>query len=220
MPPKGRPSFKEFFPYATLVQKRLASMYVPEGVASGDIDTTVALDVSYSKEKAYAAAVVYSAAKGKVVEEQTGEYGVHFPYIPGYLYMREAPPVLRVLSLVETQYDLILIDAHGRLHPRGAGLATIIGVLTERPTVGIAKSLLVGEVKGKGLVKPILLRGVEEGLYVKDGKAYYVSPGNLISLKEIRAWLATRDYRYPEELVRADALSKRLRGTSEAAGPS
>ncbi len=220
MPPKGRPAFRDFFPYATLLQKSLASLYAPGGIRAEDVVTTVALDVSYSKEKAYAAAVVYRAKDDRVLEAQTGEYGVHFPYIPGYLYLREAPPLLRVLAQVESPYDLILVDAHGRLHPRKAGLATIVGVLMERPTVGIAKSLLVGKVTGIGEVRPILLRGEEEGLYVRDGRAFYASPGNMMSLKEIGLWLEERGNTYPAELARADALSKKLRVSSEAAGPS
>jgi deoxyribonuclease V len=185
-----------------------------------DIQTTVALDVSYSKEKAFAAAVVCQAEGKKVVEVQTGTFGVHFPYIPGYFYLREAPSLLRILAQVESDYDLILVDAHGRLHPRRAGLATIVGVLMERPTVGIAKSLLTGKTSGRGRTREVYLRGQVEGLCVKDGKTFYASPGNLFSIEEIGRWLMSRDYEYPEELLRADALSKELRVTSEAEGPS
>jgi len=218
--PRRSSSFGDFFPYATMVQRRLAGLYAPEGIAAEDVRTTVALDVSYTKERAYAAAVVYDVEAGRVLEAQSGEYGVPFPYIPGYLYLREAPPLLRVLAQVETAYDLILVDAHGRLHPRRAGLATIVGVLSEKPTIGIAKSRLVGDVSGRGKVRPVLLRGAVEGWFVRDDKPFYASPGNLMSLDQVKRWLESRGNRYPKELVEADALSRKLRGTSEAAGPS
>ncbi|MGA1974322.1 MAG: endonuclease V [Conexivisphaerales archaeon] len=220
MPSKSRPSFKDFFPYATLVQSALAKLYVPSGIKADDIKATAALDVSYSKDRAYTVAVVWSPEDGKAMEVQTGVYGVHFPYIPGYLHMREAPPLLRILSQVESAYDLILVDAHGRLHPRRAGLATIVGVLTGKPTIGVAKSLLTGEIKGVGKVRPIHLGGEVEGLYVCEGRAFYASPGNLMSIEEIERWLRARGLKYPDELTMADALSKKLRVTSESADPS
>jgi len=220
MPRKSRPAFRDFFPYATLVQRELARLYQPSGIRAEEAKTTVALDVSYSKEKAYAAAVVCQAKGEKIVEMQTGAYDVHFPYIPGYLYLREAPSLLRVLAQVESSYDLILVDAHGRLHPRKAGLATIVGVLMEKPTVGVAKSMLTGEIRGAGRVRQVYLRGEAEGLCVRDGRTFYASPGNMMSVEEMSKWLGSRDYAYPRELVRADALSKELRVTSEAANPS
>jgi deoxyribonuclease V len=220
MPRKSRPTFRDFFPYATLVQKELARLYIPSGIKADEVRTTVALDVSYSKERAFAAAVVSQAKGKKMVEEQTGVFGVHFPYIPGYLYLREAPSLLRVLAQVESAYDLILVDAHGRLHPRRAGLATIVGVLMEKPAVGIAKSLLTGEVRGEGRARPVFLRGEVEGLCLRDGRTFYASPGNMMSIGEIGRWLEGRDYAYPEELARADALSKKLRVISESGGPS
>ncbi len=198
----------------------MARLYLPSGIRAEEVMTTVALDVSYSKDKAFAAAVVCQAKGEKVVEVETGVFGVHFPYIPGYLYLREAPSLLRILAQVESDYDLILVDAHGRLHPRKAGLATIVGVLMEKPTVGVAKSMLTGEIRGAGPVRPVFLRGQVEGLCLKDGRTFYASPGNMMSIEEIEKWLGSRDNAYPKELVRADALSKELRVTSEAAGPS
>ena len=220
MPRGNRHGFREFFPFATLVQKRLSELYEPAGIRAEAIKTTVALDVSYSKDVAYTAAVVYRVSDSKVLEVQREEYGVHFPYIPGYLYMREAPAILRILAQVESDYDVVLVDAHGRLHPRGAGLATIVGVLLDRPVIGIAKSLLTGEIRGRGEVRPIYLGEEVEGWYVRNGKAFYASPGNKIAVNEVRRWLRMRMNSYPKELTEADLLSKKLRETSEAEGPS
>jgi deoxyribonuclease V len=203
-----------------MVQRRLAELYEPEGIGAKEVAATVALDVSYSRDRAYAAAVVYDVGRDTVVEVQSQDYGVHFPYVPGYLYMREAPALLRILTLVESPYDLILVDAHGRLHPRRAGLATIVGVLAGKPTMGIAKSLLTGSVGGNGKVRPVSIDGTVEGWYVKAEKEFFASPGNMMSLDEIRKWIRIRKFSYPKELLEADAQSKKLRVISEAGRPS
>jgi deoxyribonuclease V len=220
MPQKGKRTFGDLLPFATLVQKVIAGLYKSSGIHHDEAKVTLALDVAYTKDRAYAAAVVYDVGRNKIIEEQAQDYGVHFPYVPGYLYLREAPPLLRIMALVESTYDLILIDAHGRLHPRRAGLATIVGVLAEKPTVGLAKSLLKGEVRGRGKVRPVYLGGEVEGWYVSCGRPFYASPGNLMSLQEVRKWLRSRGNEYPSELIEADRLSKELKATSEAEGPS
>jgi hypothetical protein len=69
-------------------------------------------------------------------------------------------------------------------------------------------------------VRPVYLRGEVEGLCLRDGRTFYASPGNMMSIGEIEKWLGGRGYAYPRELVRADTLSKELRVTSEAGGPS
>jgi deoxyribonuclease V len=220
MSSKRKAHYRDLFPFATYVQLRLAKLYVGKGLKAEEAKTTVAVDVSYDAEKAYAAAVVYRPSLGRVLEVQTQGYDVHFPYVPGYLYLREAPAVLRTLMAVESSYDLILVDAHGRLHPRRAGLATIVGVLMDRPTVGVAKSILKGKVGGTGKVRPVFIDGKVEGWFVDGDRPFYVSPGNRMGLMEVKKWIKGRGCVYPVELVEADRLSRELRGTSGSRGPS
>ena len=213
-------SIRDLFPFTTLIQKKLSELYVETGMRAIDVARTVALDVSYTATEAYAAAVVYEVKSSKVLEVRTGKYDVHFPYIPGYLFMREAPPLLKVLSEVKTQYDLVLVDAHGRLHPRRAGLATIVGVLIGKATAGVAKSILTGRIVGRGAIRPIYIGDQIEGFYVKGSKEFYLSSGNLMSVYEIRDWIKGRNLLYPPELEEADRISKELRAISSEKNPS
>ncbi|MDW5562279.1 MAG: endonuclease V [Methanomassiliicoccus sp.] len=140
------------------------------------------LDVSYSGHQAFAALSVHDASTGDTIEERTTECVVRFPYVPTYLSFRELP-VLRPL-ITKRANTIYLIDGHGALHPRGAGIASHIGVLMDVPTVGAAKSGLVGKaseaVDGRA---PIILDGEVRGYRIGSGtKMTYVSVGHRVSL--------------------------------------
>jgi len=127
---------------------------------------------------------------------------VSFPYIPGYLFVREAPLIIETLKGVEC--DLIVVDAHGLAHPRKSGLATVIGVLMGLPSIGVAKSMLVGELVEEGGTTYISVRGQRVG--VKLGR-YFYSIGNLVDLQDVVDFARQG---YPNCLKEADRLSKLL----------
>jgi deoxyribonuclease V len=107
--------------------------------------------------------------------------------------------------------DLILVDGHGLAHPRGAGLATVIGVLLDLPTVGVAKRLLVGEVEDSSkVISRIVYEGRCVGYRVKpEGcRAFYVSPGHRIGLRGVRRIIQLLGLRYPDALREADRLAR------------
>jgi deoxyribonuclease V len=79
------------------------------------------------------------------MEEQWIRDRASFPYIPGLLSFRELPVLLKALERVKTDPQLILCDGQGIAHPRGLGLASHLGLLVDKPTIGCAKSRLVGE---------------------------------------------------------------------------
>ena len=147
----------------------------------GKLERVGGLDVSYSGERAFAALAVYDWTSGELVEERTAESVVRFPYIPTYLSYRELP-ALR--PLVDPEKSIVyLIDGQGTLHPRGAGIASHLGVCLGVPTVGAAKSLLFGRVEGEGEEAPILVDGEVRGCRLGCGKkATYVSVGHRVSL--------------------------------------
>src|SRR5262249_45776038 len=97
----------------------------------------------------YACCVVLSARDMKIVEESSVVEKQVFPYIPGLLGFREAPGLIRAFNELKQKPDLIMIDGHGISHPRGFGIASHIGVLLNVPTIGVAKSILVGEAAGE-----------------------------------------------------------------------
>jgi deoxyribonuclease V len=148
----------------------------------GELRYVAGLDVSYSGHRAFGAIAVYDARTGEAVGERTVECEVRFPYIPTYLSFRELP-VLRPL-VTERTGTIYLIDGHGALHPRGAGIASHIGVSMDVPTIGAAKTALVGCVlepaDGRA---PVVLHDEVKGYRLGDGRrTTYVSVGHRVSL--------------------------------------
>ncbi len=177
----------------------------------GRIEMVCGVDVSYRNNRAHCSAVITN--RDLQVIESVGSSGdIEHPYIPGLFMLRESGPILRTLKLLKNDYDLLLIDGHGQLHPRKCGLACYIGVTLNKPTVGVAKSLLCGTVGEDGFVK---FRGQVLGVVVgKGSKNLYVSVGHMISLESAAAIvqeLIKENMWMPEPLRLADALSKKER---------
>lgn len=103
-------------------------------------------DLAFSEQgkRAIAGVIVYSFPEIREIERAWAEAPVSFPYIPGLLSFREAPALLKVFARLQNAPDLIFCDAHGYAHPRRFGLTSHLGVLLDTPTIGCAKSLLVG----------------------------------------------------------------------------
>lgn len=139
-----------------------------------------------------------------------------FPYIPGFLSFREIPAVLDALEKVSITPDLILCDGQGIAHPRRFGIASHLGVLIDLPTIGVAKSLLVGKHDElpveKGAWQPLRYRREIIGavLRTRTGvKPVYVSSGHRVSLETAIDYVmrCTTKYRLPETTRIADKLA-------------
>lgn len=170
------------------------------------------VDVSYRNNKAFSCAVVVERKTLTVVDTACHESSVKNPYIPGLLFLREAEPILAVLEKLEHNYDLLMIDGHGLLHPRRFGLACYIGVKVDKPTIGIGKSLLCGTVVKRYGSQIVLLDGKKMGVVVKtNAKPIYVSVGHKISLRTAAGMVKElTKYRVPEPLRLADINSRRM----------
>jgi deoxyribonuclease V len=141
---------------------------------------------------------------------------VRFPYVPGYLSFREIPVVLAALAKLRVRPDVLLCDGQGYAHPRRFGLACHLGVLTDIPSIGVAKSRLIGEhsvlARAKGSWTP-LRDGVEViGAVVRTRtgvKPLYVSVGHRVSLEmALKIVLrCTTKYRLPETTRAAHRLA-------------
>ena len=165
------------------------------------IEKVLALDVAYKDDLAFCAAVLYDLKQEKVLKELLVKERVEFPYIPGLLFLREAPIMLEAIEKIDRDYDLILVDGHGLAHPRKAGLATIIGILTGKPTIGIAKSFLYGEIKDSYIFVD------QQKVGIKFGK-YYASIGSNINIESLENFLKSINFKYPKALRIPDKLSK------------
>lgn len=183
-------------------------------------------DVSYNQgdQKAWAGVVVFNIQDWEVVEERVDFGTTPFPYIPGYLSFREVPVLLKVFQKVETVADVVLLDGQGIAHPRRMGIASHVGLFLELPTIGCAKSRLVGEFepvpKQKGSYSVLKVDDERVGWVVRTRdrvKPIFISPGHRIgserTLKVVMECCGT--FRIPEPLRRAHQLVNRIRkGTS------
>ena len=133
---------------AQALQEALAAE-VDVSTPLGPWETVAAADVSYNKysEWLYAAVVVLRAGTLELIERVGVAGEARFPYVPGLLSFREAPPVLEAFRRLQTVPDVILCDGQGIAHPRRIGLASHLGLWLERPTIGSAKSRLWGDVR-------------------------------------------------------------------------
>jgi deoxyribonuclease V len=154
-----------------------------------------------------AAVAVLRSADLQVVESALARLTTVFPYAPGLLAFREIPAVLEALAALACTPDLLLADGQGLAHPRRFGLACHLGWLLDTPTIGVAKSRLLGEFTmppdRRGAWSPLLDRGdlVGAALRTRRGvKPVFVSPGHRLDVATaVRLTLACTDrYRLPE----------------------
>ena len=153
------------------------------------------LDVAYRRDgTAVGAAVLLDAESLEVVAQETVAIPDAFPYIPGYLSVRELPVLTAAWERVAkyaTEVTVCCVDGHGRLHPRRAGVASAFGVTTGLPSIGIGKSLLCGRPEPCGDPRRQEARILHNGEVVGQAIAsrprrrpVYVSIGHRLSLDE------------------------------------
>ncbi|MEZ0319776.1 MAG: endonuclease V [Pyrobaculum sp.] len=147
------------------------------------VNTVGGLDVAYSGDLAYGAAVVVDLHSLKVIDSAVSISRVVIPYVPTYLAFRELTPMLRAYFKLVHKPDVILVDGHGVAHPRKFGIASHIGVVLKKPTIGVAKSRLYGAERGDLIVDPAT--GEVLGRVVICGKKrLYLSIGSYITLED------------------------------------
>ncbi|MCP8323647.1 MAG: endonuclease V [Candidatus Methylarchaceae archaeon HK02M2] len=182
----------------TRIQEIVAKAHSLEPFDKDHINNVCGVDVSYRSEKAAASAVVWSCFDRKVVEVSNYIDEPFFPYRSGYFFIREAPLVISAVKALEVEPDIVLVDGHGIAHPRRAGLAVFVGIALDMPTLGFAKSILVGKIGSfKGITAPILLEGSTVGVALRvreNGKTYFVSPGHKLTVEE-SAIIAQSEYK-------------------------
>jgi deoxyribonuclease V len=201
------------------VQRRLAAEVVAED-RLGAIARVAGADVGFPRrgeqEMARAAAVLLSYPDLAPLGEHILEEPVRYPYIPGLLSFRETPTVVAALQRLPAPPDLLMVDGQGRAHPRRFGIACHIGLVLDLPTLGCAKSVLVGKydepAQQAGAWTPLVHHDevIGAALRTRVGvKPVFVSVGHRVSLETaIRLVLAcTRGVRLPEPTRLADALA-------------
>ncbi len=208
---------------ARKIQERLRERVVYQKISLSSIKRIAGADVSFDKsmkDVGFAAVCVFSFPGMQLQEKVTISAPVSFPYIPGLLSFRESPPLLEAFRQLNQWPDVILMDAQGVAHPRRFGAASHIGVLLDCPTIGCAKTCLIGEYTPpdyrKGEWTPLLHNGEEIGrvLRTRNGvDPVFVSVGHLVDADSaIQVVLAcVHHYRIPEPLRMAHTLSNTFR---------
>ncbi|GAA2087085.1 endonuclease V [Streptomyces albiaxialis] len=204
-------------------QERLRALVRAESAPGLRLDGTVAgADVAYDDESGVCAAavVVVDSRTLDVLDRAVAVRPVEFPYVPGLLAFREAPPLLAALDELRARPDILVCDGYGVAHPRRVGLASHVGVLTGIPSLGVAKNPLTfthgepGEERGSWAPLTDAAHGDEvvgRALRTRDGvKPVYVSSGHLVGLDDACALTLrlTPRYRQPETTRLADRLCR------------
>ena len=197
------------------LQKELSKKVISKNCFPKKIKTVCGVDVSYNEKRAFCSAIVLDFNTMNIIETARISKKISHPYIPGLFMLRESEPILEALNKLETNFDILLIDGHGRLHPRLCGLACFIGIKTNKPTIGVAKKILCGKVKTDSTVE---FDGKILGFEIKNNnKKIYVSVGHKINLKtgtRIAKKLILDKRWYPEPLRLADSDCKSFRKQS------
>lgn len=193
---------------AKILQPQLAGRVIPETTFDlSKVRTVAGVDVSFREGMARAAVVVLSLIDLEPVDCATGEAPATFPYVPGLLTFREGPSVLNALERLTIWPDLLIFDGQGVAHPRRIGLAAHMGVILDHPSIGCAKSRLVGTHAEPGNAVgdwvPLADGGEVIGAVVRSRvgvKPLYVSTGHRVDLPAAIDLVlqCTRGYRLPE----------------------
>jgi len=207
---------------ASIVQKEISGQVVIAPLEH-EITTVAGIDAAYVQDMTIASVSVFDYKSLECIGEYHHILKTSFPYIPGYLSFREGPAILAAFGKMKTLPDLLIFDGQGIAHPRRAGIASHLGVLLNIPSIGCAKSRLVGEYEKpcpeKGSWSPLLYHGETVGaaLVTRTGcRPVFISPGHRVTLQEaleIILKLSPR-YRIPEPIRSADSLAKRLKLTT------
>lgn len=175
----------------------------------------------------YAAVVVLEWPGLRVVARASAVVRASMPYIPGFLGFREVPALLAAWARLAVKPDLVLVDGHGIAHPRGFGIAAHLGVVLDVPSIGVAKSPLVGRPEAElgeapGATQPLLWKGQRLGTVLRSKRRsnpLWISVGHRVSLDGAVAWVRRCDtgYRLPEPTRQAHLAANEVRRAGMAA---
>lgn len=225
------------WPEATQVQREMASLVVRED-RWNQLNVLAGTDVSNTprdpENRIYAAMVCLSYPGLKILQQSCFAGKTDLPYMPGFLAFREAPALVNAFQQLgasaysgsQQMPNCLVVDGHGISHPRGLGIASHLGVLLDCPSIGVAKSILVGKPEGElgnqtGDMTPLRWKGETIGMVLRtrpNVQPVYVSIGHRVSLNtaiEVVLNCLTR-YRLPEPTRQAHQVANQCRKSHES----
>jgi len=213
LPNKLSPKFSSKKAYE--MQRRLSKKLLFEDTLPDRVDYVAGVDVAYLEGTSVGAVAVLDWGTLSLVEFQVAHVKTRFPYVPTFLSFREIPPAYSAIRKLHTEPDVFLVDGQGFAHPYDLGFASHLGLILDKPTVGVAKSLLCGKTEQNvegGRIAALKDKGEVVGAVVvtKQGtKPVYVSVGHRVSLKRATEIVmeCTGKYRIPEPTRRAHIIA-------------
>lgn len=203
---------------ARLAQKRIAEMVIEKDNIEFPIRYALGVDVAFYKDLSIGAAAVVRYPDLALVEKEVAVVKTSFPYIPTLLAFRETLPAYMALKKVKSPYQVVFVDGNGRLHPYKAGFACQLGVIIKKPTIGIAKKLLVGRVsEWRDNFAYVYLDNEIIGVALqtrKGAKPIFVSVGNMITLQtaaRLTLSFTKRGLKLPEPIRQAHMAANEYR---------
>ena len=196
------------------VQLRPPPDFAPRSIAGADVS------VERFATRGYAGIVTLAASTLETEEEATSIAELKMPYVPGFLSFRELPALDGAWRKLKAKPDVVIFDGQGYAHPRRFGIACHGGLLWDVPTIGCAKSILVGTHgelgEARGSTAPLVHRGETVGMAVRTRdrvNPVYVSPGHRMDLDTaVRIVLSVSPrYREPETTRRSHRLVNEIR---------
>lgn len=169
-------------------QRKLCKKIIFEDKLPEKIRYVAGIDAAYDGTNAVGAAVVLEYDSLELVEQQTTVCPVSFPYVTTLLSFREMRSVIQSIRKLKSPVDVFFVDAHGYSHPYRCGFASHLGLVLNKPTIGVAKKRLIGEadcVQGDGTLF-LQDNGEIIGAAVvtrPEARRVYVSVGHMISLE-------------------------------------
>ncbi|NJM74252.1 MAG: deoxyribonuclease V [Scytonema sp. RU_4_4] len=203
---------------AIKIQEKLRDEVITEDKLKEPVQYVAGVDMGFEADGTIscAAVAVLSFPDLQIQETSLARRPTTFPYIPGFLSFREIPAVLDALEKIQTIPDLILCDGQGIAHPRRFGIACHLGLIVDIPTIGVAKSLLIGQHEDlpetRGSYQPLIHKGETIGVVLRTRtgvKPLYISSGYKVSLPTAIDYVlrCTTKYRLPETTRIADKLA-------------
>ncbi|MCH8329405.1 MAG: endonuclease V [Nanoarchaeota archaeon] len=177
------------------------------------IITIAGADQSYADNKVISAIAVCDYKSLEVIEEKHAVVDAKIPYKSGFLFYRDGPAVIEAFNKLENKPDVLILKGNGILHPRRIGMASQVGLLLDTATIGVAKKLMLGQVKGNTIYVEKEARGYKITTR-EHAKPIYVSPGYKVSLKtslEVIKNCLRYPHKLPEPLHLAQKYGNKVR---------
>lgn len=178
-------------PREAIARQHAWAAFVREEPLAHPPRTIAAVDVHLGPDRAIAVAALVAFPELTPIMVVSADAPLAYPYVPGLLSWRELPAAVAALAQLPEAPDVLIADGQGRAHPRRFGLACHLGLAVNLPTLGCAKSILIGRYTGladaAGSVAPLVDKGEVVGmaLRTRTGVApVFVSVGHRMTLDE------------------------------------